>query len=173
MPDSLRNLLLRAEPEIPDGHEERFQLKMRNQEAPKQKKWLLYLVGSAAAVAALILMIVTFSIRSDNEAYEKRTLADVSPQTRAMEKSISTLLDEKEQRIDFSQPELFEQVKLYRQLEVEYTELESALNTNFGNEKVVRAMMDNYRNRLRVLENILLITRLNKNHEQQLSNQNT
>ena len=43
----------------------------------------------------------------------------------------------------------------FQALEAEYTRLEEALNMNFGDERIVKAMMDNYKRRLQVLQTML------------------
>lgn len=168
MSDNLKHLLMHAEEKTPPvGHEARFQQKLKQLQRPKNRKWIIQISIFAAAAAAVILILVVNGIHTDNEDFKKRSLSDVSPQTKALEIQMTENIIRREAKVDFENPVLFEQIKVYRALQIEFIQLENDLNLNFGNERLIKAMMDNYQHRLKVLENILLIKRLN---DQQLPN---
>ena len=63
----------------------------------------------------------------------------------------------------------------YQNLEVEYDKLTEVLNKDFGNQKVITAMIENYQLRLKVLESIRLHIELqnklkNQSHEDVFNN---
>ncbi|MBI1266298.1 MAG: hypothetical protein GC193_02580 [Cryomorphaceae bacterium] len=166
MSDNLKHLLLLAEQKKPrDGHTARFEQKLKQSARPRNRKRIFQMSALAAAAAGLILIVVINGIQSDNEEFQKRSLSDISPQTKALELQMSEHITKREAEVDFENPALFNQIKVYRSLQIEFSKLENDLNLNFGDERLIRAMMDNYQHRLKVLENILLIKRLN---EQQL-----
>lgn len=167
MRDPLKTKMSTSPPD-PDnllpGHEERFFTKVLAQQAKSKPRILPIYKWSALAVAASILIVVAviFQIGEENQAVRKRTLGDVSQQVEQVELQLNSEITKKTAELDMSDPVLQKQVARFKSLELEYTKLEEALNLNFGDERIVNAMMDNYKRRLQVLENMLTHIRLQK-----------
>lgn len=164
MSDKLKHMLLLAEEGAPPaGHEARFRNKLNARKGKSRRIWIATITTAAAIAAGFIIYTAISGIQNENEVFQKRSLADVSPQTKALELQMTEKINRREAEVDFENPVLFDQIQVYRSLQTEFVKLEDALNLNFGDERLIRAMMDNYQHRLKVLENILLIKRL---HEQ-------
>ncbi len=108
--------------------------------------------------AAIIILVVAGGIfmGSISGEAELRTMSELSPELADTEIYYSTQLGEKLQIIQSSGVELDQQVyDDLEQLDLAYRELMNDLQDNADNEEVVRAMIENYRLRLQMLEQIL------------------
>lgn len=160
MHDPLKSKMNAAPPEaenLLEGHEERFYTKVLTQKTTRQRRILPIWKWSAVAAAASILIVVAvvFQIGEENQAVRKRTLSDISQQVELVEAKMTSQISLKKAEIDMSDPVLKSEVAKFKSLEQEYTRLEEALNMNFGDARIVNAMMENYKRRLQVLENML------------------
>ncbi|MFT4877913.1 MAG: hypothetical protein ACI8TS_000285 [Flavobacteriales bacterium] len=160
MNDPLKHIISKSPPQTEnmlEGHEERFFTKVLAKNAKPQKRIPPIWKWSAVAVAASILIVVAvvFQIGEENQAVRKRTLGDVSQQIERVESQLTNQISQKTAEIDMSDPVLKSHVSKFKNLEKEYLRLEEALNVNFGDPRIVKAMMENYKRRLQVLETML------------------
>ncbi len=146
---------------IPAGHRKRFEQKLAGQksEVPFYRRtW----VSAVAAVAALIL-IGTFYVKlstteNTQTAFKPMHLNEVSAELGDAERFLAESLSAKQNKADSllkDNPELKGFLEQLHTLEEEYTALELALGQN-NNEKIIAAMIHNYRLRLELLEQMFL-----------------
>lgn len=165
MKDELKDLFQNKPPEVspPKGHEDRFIQKLiAKEETPKRRgKGYLYIMYAAASVAVLLIIgVVANQIDVSNDQVKQRSLADVSLRTSEMERLLIDQVNNRVQRINQNDPEIQHHVERYQKLEQEFGRLEIALNQDFGNQRIVDAMIKNYKLRVRILEQILLEKRI-------------
>ncbi|MDG1779847.1 MAG: hypothetical protein P8H59_02770 [Flavobacteriales bacterium] len=161
MHDPLKSKLGNSPPEAPgmlEGHEDRFLTKALAQKS-KAKETKVHPIWKWSAIAAaasiLIVVAVVFQIKEDNQVLRQRTLSDVSSQVGQLELRMSSKISAQTASINMEDPAIQTEVQKFQALEAEYTRLEEALNMNFGDERIVKAMMDNYKRRLQVLQTML------------------
>jgi hypothetical protein len=141
-----------------EGHLERFQTKLMAQAAKKKKGrviplWLL--VAAAACFCGALITITWISISEERQTFaQQRQLSDVSPEMNRIESWFTEEIANKKSKINLNDPVLAEGLTQISLLEKEYENLSLKLNENFGNEKVVSAMIKNYKLRLQILESI-------------------
>lgn len=161
----------------PEGHEERFELRLLRQRAGRPEKrisMLPWVALAAAVVAGFIVAIVVSEIRKTNDYAEKARLSDISGEMAAVEEFYTEKLQVDLSKLNGSDPNIRRFLNDITRLEEEYKMLESTLGKNFTNEKVVQAMVSNYKYRLRLMEQlqkyIEIQNQINlQNHEQKQS----
>jgi hypothetical protein len=150
----------------PSGHQMRFRAKLLNEHgSPKRRSVLpMWVIGLAAAsIILLISSSVIYNIGSANDAATStRGLSEVSPQMNQVESYFVNQIKERTKNLDLADPEIKSLVIRYSKLEVEYQKLTSVLNRDFENDKVIDAMIDNYKMRLKILEGIKIKMELNQ-----------
>ncbi len=140
------------------GHEARFETKLlfANHKQNKEKKprslWPYLLL--AACFLGVIFTLVSINMKKENEFAQKISLADVSPSMANMESYFTKEIGLSKSEIDMNDPELSTYIDKFIALELEYSNLLDALNKNTRNEKVISAMINNYKLRLKILESI-------------------
>ena len=113
-------------------------------------------------IAASILLILTLSVgflwlKSNSERYaDGVSLHDLSPELAEAEVYYNQLLNSKMSLIRASNVDVDEVVDQdFQSLDSAYNELKMDLEDNMYNEEVIDAMIQNYRLKLQILENIL------------------
>lgn len=150
------------EPKPPAGHEGRFKQKLLelNQRPKHSLYWLWY--ASAACVLAVVITMVVSEFRESNEQVERISLQDMPPRVAATEKYFIEQLINKSASVDLSNPLMAHHMKRLSILENEYARLDSLLQTPAANERLVKAMINNYKLRLEVLEHVLTELQIQK-----------
>lgn len=159
------------------GHEYRFERRLHElRELRKVKRiprWS-YIALAAAAVISLIISIVVIETKKTNDIAEKIRLSDVSGEMAAVEGyyhgRLQMNLNERNST-DLNIQRFMSDVK---KLEDEYQMLEKTLAKNFRNERIALAMVNNYRYRLQLMEQlqkyIEIQNKINiQDHEEKLS----
>ena len=143
------------DPEPTPGHELRFRQKLIQQNEPKKKNhyWIWY--AAAASVLIAVISIAVSEMNDSNIRAEKISLQDLSPRVAETQVFLSGKVLDKTSEADLNDPAIAHQVVRLRQLEAEYLKLDSLLQSTQANERVVKAMITNYKLRLDVLEYIL------------------
>ena len=153
--------------DIPDGHEVRFFNKLDAKPERKQPKMYLGMVAAVAFIA--IVTSVTGLLQtsvSNSSTVQTAQLRQVSPQLEQMELHFKKELDSKRNEavlIAQQNPDLAGFLKELNQLEEAYNALEKALAENSNNERIIKAMIDNYRMRLEILEQMFIYNQIKKN----------
>lgn len=150
------------EPQPPAGHERRFRRKLLelNQKPKRSLYWLWY--ASAACILAVVITVAVTEIHESNERAERISLQDLPPRVAATETFLIEQLTDKSASVDLSNPQIAHHVKRLRILEKEHSRLDSLLQSPAANERVVKAMINNYQLRLEVLEHILTELQIQK-----------
>jgi hypothetical protein len=139
------------------GHEERFEMRLMNAQDKKQihriPRWP-WLTLAAALVIGVILTIVVSEVKKTNHMAEESVKQDLPPELAAAQdffKSRTTMDMSKLNTDDVYVQRFASDMKV---LEEEYTKLEQILASNFNNEKVAEAMVNNYKFRLKLMERL-------------------
>lgn len=150
----------------PLGHEERFKKRLNTKRESIIPEWMRY------AASVLLLMGLGWTIFQagvnsgiDQEA-ESQTVASIMPaELLEVEQFFSASVANKKAELENlaaadGNPEIQSVLSELEELEDQYEELKQELMINTGNERIVNAMIENYRLRLEVLEKLLM--KLNK-----------
>lgn len=150
----------------PSGHQMRFREKLLNEHETIGKKRVLpmWVIGLAAAsIILFISSLVIYNIGDANQsAASTRGLSEVSPEMNQVESYYVDQIKARTMNLDLADPEIKSLVLRYEKLEKEYENLTAILNRDFENAKVIEAMIDNYKLRLKILEGIKVKMELNK-----------
>lgn len=171
MSDKLKNRFQHyqlPQADLPEGHEARFLNKIESKTNQTQPK--MY-TGVAAAVAfiAVVISLAGFlqtSVYSNSATVQTAQLGQVSPQLEEMELHFQRQLNDKRiEAVQIAQqnPDLAGFLDELNQLEEAYKALEKALAENANNDRVIKAMIDNYRMRLEILEQMFIYSQMKKN----------
>jgi len=141
------------EPSI--GHFERFQAKLAQQEKPKkQYHWYKYI---AIAASFVLLFSFGFSKFHQSKSYD---LADISPKMEETQDYFNAVIHQELEKISKEKNEdnkqIIEDALLQlKNLETDYNQQKKALKTNTKNKNVIYSMINNYQQRIEVLQNLL------------------
>ena len=131
-------------------------------DSDEQKSRTLLPWNNIIRIAASILILFTLSIgflwmKSNSTKYaDGVSLQDLSPELAEAEIYYNQLVDSKMNMIRASDVDIDELViEDFRMLDSAYSELKMDLEDNMYNEEVIDAMIQNYRIKLQILENIL------------------
>lgn len=139
------------------GHEERFE--MRLLQASDQRKirrfprWPV-LTFAAACVAGLIISIVVVEVRKTNEQAAQVRLSDVSGEMALTEAYYNDRLQSEMQGLNTSDKNIRKFLDDVKKLEEEYKMLEATLAKNVHDERIAQAMVNNYKFRLKLMEQL-------------------
>jgi glutaredoxin-related protein len=142
-------------PEPLPGHEERFEMALlklkENKQVKRMPRWP-WIALAAASVAAIIVAIVVKEVKVTNEYADKVKLSDVSGEMAAVEEYYHDRLQMDYSNMNSSDANVKRFLADIKRMEDEYKMLEETLAKNFRNEKVTQAMVNNYKIRLRLME---------------------
>jgi uncharacterized protein YhaN len=159
------------------GHEERFEMRLLKQGEQRKlrrlPRWSL-IITTAAAVVVFIVAIVISEVKKTNDMAEKARLSDVSPELAAVEDFYNEKLHIDVEQLNKGDQNIKRFLSDISKLESEYKRLEENLSKNFNNERIAQAMVNNYKYRLQLMEQlqkyIEIQNKINtQNNEQKLS----
>ena len=135
---------------------------------PEQKKTfsLKWYYAAAAVVLAFGLGTVWYQIRLENYKADQLGLSDVSYELASMEHYFTDEIARRMAQVDMNSPEVERYLNDLEKLEKEYDMLVGVLNEQFSNERVIAAMIQNYKLRLQILENLQHHLQLKEKYEQ-------
>lgn len=139
------------------GHENRFETKLLfKSSANKQKRKIpVWSYGAVAAcILALVVWVVNSEIQDTRMAAQQISLSEYSYEMGEMETYFTNEIESRLSDVDVSDVEIQGYLGKLEDLKTEYVSLEQALARNYGNERVINAMIDNYKLRLLVLEKL-------------------
>lgn len=147
--------------EMPNsGHENRFleKLKQQNNVADSQPKTTSYWKPFLAVAASIILCFSIFTVMQQEP--ELLDLASVSPElsqtqsffTTAIEQELASLEAERSPETEEMINDAMKELKI---LEVEYQTLKIDLTESGSDKRVIYAMINNFQNRINVLQTVL------------------
>ncbi|TVZ55390.1 hypothetical protein OD91_0637 [Lutibacter sp. Hel_I_33_5] len=145
------------------GHLDRFQRKLQQQNNPQKKtswKWL--------SVAASVVLLIGFWLGNNNQQKDSLDLADVSPKMEEVQTYfVSTLhqeLKEVEKFRSLETEEIIEHaLERLEDLEDDYNAFTKELKNTENQKEIIYAMINNYQQRLEILEEVLKQIELIKN----------
>ena len=178
----------------PEGHLERMKARLgentsASSNEPKvisfEVRKLWYAAAAAAAIAVIVVSVWMTNSDPSPQVAEHPTpietpttfasLGDVSPEMAEVEDYFIQSVSTRVQLVDnYDQPsESFVQSCLGRlaALEIDYSELKKDLSANSNDQRVINAMIQNYRIRLQVLDQLLQQLELNQHRKQEKNEQ--
>jgi hypothetical protein len=160
--------------QLPLGHRGRFEEKLLvKKQGSFSSQTHAGIIYAAAASVALLLSLGYWMLTNTPSALPENTpmaLHQVNAELAGAEQFLAASLGEKRLRADsvlIENPEFSGFMQQLTILEEEYAQLELALGTNNDNEKIIAAMIRNYRLRLELLEHLFEKYRFKKKIEQQ------
>lgn len=143
--------------EVPVGHQKRFLEKLNKTEQQKSPRHMVWKVVSVAAAITLILFLA--STFWTQEAPLEAELASVSPEMKETQSLFTTTINEEIQNLQqYESPETKELIDNVlaevTHLENEYQQLKKDLVSSGNNKRVIRAMINNFQNRIVLLEQV-------------------
>jgi hypothetical protein len=148
--------------ELPFGHEARFLKKLEKKKSPLGLKIWYGVAASFIFLAMLSFFAKDMILRNDTLSgkTEVVSLSDVSPRYQEVEKFYQEGVDEKIAEIDELNCKVDNEQKVMidkelKQLDISYRNLQAELKTNMNDERIINAMITNYQNRIRFLEQVI------------------
>ena len=185
MTDPLKNMIQKNkdafEMEPPEGHFERFQMKLET--TPVKKKWMSTRSWSEIAAAVLIIILAGNQARIyfSNDSTEKTrllTLSSVSPEYSEVEYYYISAIDEGMSHWEKLRKQGMISPKEQKMMEIEmkefddtYVRLQKDLEANPEDERVINAMLEVYQSRLSIIT--LIINKLETIKQQKKTNHET
>lgn len=155
----------------PKGHEERFMERLQQEQpAPANRRSAKVVpMGTwwaAAAVAAILLIGFALGRWSGNEngdsapqVAEAADLDEVSPEKAEVEYYFIMAIAEKKKKLEkyggLARDDIQQSLKMLEELDAEYEQLRKELAKNFGDTRIINAMIRNYQARLKILTRLL------------------
>jgi hypothetical protein len=144
-------------PDPLDGHENRFEQILLKAQPNKNRFLFPQWIWIAAAAAVVVGFIVVVSINETNkqniQTAENRAEPLIPEVEMARAYYAEHAIDEKEV-IHHTDEAIVKMMNDLRQLEKEYKKLDSLLQVNYSNERIVAAMVENYQFRLRIAQQL-------------------
>jgi len=163
--------------EPPEGHFERFSVKLElRKEALKKPKSIVPYLLRAAVVTLLVTLSSLWTwdnfIKQDSK---RMTLSEVSPQYREVEnyyiRQVNFMESEIEGSIINDDPEQKELLmKELQSMDTVYVALQKELKANPNDERVINAMIEHYQNKLNVMT--IIVNQLKSIRSNNINNQN-
>jgi hypothetical protein len=150
------------EAEPPAGHRNRFEMRLERERTERRDRVLFWRVAAAIivlVVAGATLLMPRFNGPGD-VSYASMSLGEVSEDMADIEKYYSSELSAKYQNLtalsreDQNVKRLFEELE---RLNENYAELEKQLYRSGSNDRVILAMIENFRLRLEIMEKLEII----------------
>jgi len=175
----LKNVLLADARQVSEplpGHEERFEMRLlRQREQVKVRRlpgWPMITLA-AASIVGIIITIVVLETKKTNDIAATARLSDVSTEMAAVEHYYNERLQHEYSDVNSADENVQRFMQDVKRLEEEYKRLEAALSKNFNNEHIAEAMVNNYKYRLRIMEQlqkyIEIQNDLNTNNHEKIS----
>ena len=144
--------------ETPDGHQRRFLERLTQQQTTqKARKFRYWHYGSVAAVIILLVLLggALFTPTEPQEA----DLASISPEMEQTQSFFTTTINSEMRALEaYDTPEtkkiVEEALVEVQQLEVTYQQLKKDLLESGNNERVISAMINNFQNRITILQQV-------------------
>ncbi|WP_439132711.1 hypothetical protein [Polaribacter sp.] len=135
------------------GHVERFERKLNHPKKTNKTSW------KWLSVAASVVLVIGFWLGSMHQK-QQIELADVSPKMEEVQNYFATTIQTSLKTIESNrsletETIIEEALDALEELEEEYTFFITELNIAENQTKVINAMIKNYQQRLKVLENVL------------------
>ncbi len=156
-----------------DGHFQRFEQKLQQQQEPEADGKIVRIrTKTLWRAAAMFLVLVGITsllniyfekeevVPSNDMVAEMVGLKDVSPEFAEVESfytsTLNTRMDDlNTYRSSNNEDYITNCIKVLNELEEEYEGLKKDLSANFGDERIINSMIQNYRTRLQVIERLL------------------
>ncbi len=145
--------------EPPKGHQKRFseklkEVKLSNEQA-KNRFWL-----KAISVAALLILLVSIGLYGTQEQIVSADLASVSPEMQKTQSFFKNAIDQELEKLNsYNSPEtkkiINDALVQIENLEKDYQKLKIDLVKSGNNKNVVYAMVNNFQNRINLLQQVV------------------
>lgn len=128
-------------------------------------------------VAAIFIFVVSATYFVANETSKKQvvivTLSDISKdlgtQEQALQQQVNLKWELVEKRLPDNDPEIQFLINQLNELDAIYVDYQKDLNRTLDNEPVIRAMLDNYDKKIRILNRLLMEIEKEKDHEKTIT----
>ena len=148
--------------ELPFGHEARFLRKIGKKKSNLGLK-IWYGVAASFIFLAMLSFFAKDTLLKNNTLNGKNqivSLSDVSPKYQEVEKFYQEGVSKKIAEIDKLNCRVGDEQKVMideelKQLDVSYRSLQAELKGNMNDERIINAMITNYRNRIKFLEQVI------------------
>jgi len=148
--------------ELPNGHEERFLKKLNKKDSSLGLKIWYGVAASFIFLAMLSFFAKDKLFQNDllNGQSQVVSLSDISPKYQEVEAFYQAGVDEKIAEMDELNCKINSEQKIMiseelDQLNGSYENLQAELKTNRNDERIINAMITNYQNRIRFLEQVI------------------
>ncbi len=138
-----------------------------NQRKPRFSNWKTLMRIAASIALVFIVSVGVYRLVANSGRFDDGiSLKDISPELAETEYYYSRLVKEKFDVISSSQVQLDPVIQSeFQMLDSAYSELKNDLMDNADNEEVINAMIQNYRIKLQILEQILNNIQSNEDKE--------
>lgn len=135
------------------GHLDRFERKLNNQRQPSNTSW------KWLSVAASIVLIIGFGLGTSHQK-PPTDLSDISPKMQEVQNYFVSTIHQELRTLESNRSLETEAIIEHaleglETLEEDYTFFIVELSKNGNQKKIIQAMIDNYQQRLEILENVL------------------
>jgi hypothetical protein len=146
--------------EPPEGHFERFELKLKNQ----QRRNRIRFIGRISSMAAIGLVVIASSIFIYDRYFDREpamlNLRDINPQMQKVEYYYTSQIDELSAGLDSLSTDTQADIKKMMTEELAemdslHLELQKKLGSNPGDDRVVNAMITYYQTKLGMMKSFL------------------
>lgn len=148
---------IQFDPEPLPGHEERFEMRLLQKKEDlkikKMPRWPIIGLAAAALIGFIVTIVVSEMKKSDDFAGFAK-LSDVSEEMAATESYYTGRLQLDRNNLNTQDQNIAKFLTDLKKLEEEYKMLEVSLSKNFQNERITNAMVNNYKFRLRLMEQL-------------------
>lgn len=170
--------LRKSSEDVPEpfaGHEERFELRLkkaRQQNTIRPLRQWLRVAAAAAVLLAIGWVVVSNAWHTRHHAASIHDMRH--PEVEAAEAYYKQFANIDFGQLNASDQRIQEFLREMNVLETEYKRLESLLAENFNNERVAKAMVENFQFRLKLMEQLRKYIEIQnqfnqQSHEQQLA----
>ncbi|TSA38652.1 MAG: hypothetical protein D4R64_02430 [Porphyromonadaceae bacterium] len=166
--------------EPPEGHFERFELRLKQM----QRRNKIRFITRISSIAAIGLLLITSSIFIYDRYFDREpvliNLGDLNPQMQKVEYYYTSQIDQLSVGIDSLSAETQENIKKMMsnelaEMESIHRELQQKLGSNPGDERVVNAMITYYQTKLGMMKSFLqTLTQIKQtNNSKKVNHENT
>lgn len=147
--------------ELPLGHEERFLKKLKKGNwTTLRVKWWYGIAASLIFLVAIGFFAKEIAHKSKSKNNQTISLGDISPKYQEVEEFYQAGVNEKIEEFEKLNCNINDEQKLMidkelKQLNGSYKALQKELSVNKNDERIINAMINNYQNRISLLEQVI------------------
>jgi len=157
MPDDIFTQIMDSIPEedLPLGHRLRFEKRLDVFSKTHYRLWAIQRVALAASLAAFLVLSVTVALNMEKLTTQKTVLFRISPDLYETELFLTGEIQEKMKLVRTMDSFDKEVLKDIREIDKSYAEVRSELIQNPNDDRIISAIIETYRMKLEILDEIL------------------